>query len=229
MRKEKSSSPFRRNGYLVDETLTSPKHTIHIESVSFIMTKFTEHINNDHPTFKCFAAGNKEENEELLVTVKNIINHGATEKDLELLKSNLQLNNNELIDFYTKHNGLKLYCQKEEASLEFFPIHELETANKEWKSWLEGLEADEMYEFQQNGVAFGQVSGSGNYFIIYNGQIFYSDHDEWEEVNLGITLNSFLDNLATNPAQMLEELGCYSRFSDGKTDKQWIPKSYHQD
>ena len=197
-----------------------------MRALSFTMGKFTEHIKDYNPTFNCYASGDNDEKIEFSITVENFINAGAKDKELESLKSNTQSNNPELIQFYNEHDGLKLYCQNNEPRLEFFPINSLSKANEEWKSWFDDLEEDEIYEFQKHGVAFGKVSNSGNYFVIYNGQIFYSDHDEWEEAILGQTLNEFLTKLASDPATMLYELGCYSRYSDGITDKQWIPKSY---
>ena len=38
----------------------------------------------------------------------------------------------------------------------------------------------------------------------------------------------FITRVTSNPAHLLsEELGCYARYSDGKTSIQWIPESYN--
>jgi hypothetical protein len=43
--------------------------------------------------------------------------------------------------------------------------------------------------------------------------------------NYGETTSSRLDE----PAKFLYSMGCYTRFSDGETDKQWIPEQFVED
>ena len=40
------------------------------------------------------------------------------------------------------------------------------------------------------------------------------------------SFEEFLDSIVANPADFLYRRGCYTRYSDGKTDIQWIPKQY---
>jgi hypothetical protein len=40
------------------------------------------------------------------------------------------------------------------------------------------------------------------------------------------SFEEFLDSILADPADFLNHLGCYTRYSDGKTDIQWIPKEY---
>jgi hypothetical protein len=37
---------------------------------------------------------------------------------------------------------------------------------------------------------------------------------------------ALLDRIADDPAKFLREVGCYTRYSDGKTDTQWIPNEF---
>ena len=62
------------------------------------------------------------------------------------------------------------------------------------------------------------------------GKIFYADHDGWYESAFANDFQKFLAHVTRKPVNLLnEELGCYTRYSDGKTDAQWIPEVYFPD
>jgi hypothetical protein len=85
-----------------------------------------------------------------------------------------------------------------------------------------------------SGVAIATVPDSGNYFVMpmdgpAAGKIFYADHDGWYESAFADDFNGFLA-LVTKPARLIsEELGCYTRYSDGTTKTQWVPEEYFPD
>lgn len=85
------------------------------------------------------------------------------------------------------------------------------------------------------GIAIAEVPHSGNYFVMpvagpAAGKIFYADHDGWYESAFANNFQKFLAHVTRKPVSLLnEEFGCYTRFSDGKTDKQWIPEEYFPD
>ena len=114
-----------------------------------------------------------------------------------------------------------LYVADATAGVVFYPIEVFEQRNEEWREWFEDLSEEEIWEFQKHGVAFGEISASGNYFVFWNGQVYYSGHDGGNDEPLG-TLPEFLDHIAQNPAQFLYDAGCYTRYGD----EQWIPGKY---
>jgi hypothetical protein len=62
------------------------------------------------------------------------------------------------------------------------------------------------------------------------GKIFYADHDGWYESAFADDFDRFLAHVSHEPARLLaEEVGCYTRYADGKTDAQWIPEEYFAD
>ena len=62
------------------------------------------------------------------------------------------------------------------------------------------------------------------------GKIFYADHDGWYESPFAEDFNGFLLHVTQEPARLLaKEVGCFTRYSDGKTDTQWIPEEYFVD
>ena len=193
------------------------------------MTDFFRQINLRNQKFKCYKAGDKNESLDLTVDIHNELNSGATDDEILLLKTLIPDDNQEIIDFYKLHNGLDLYCNGEVCGLKISPIDDLKELNEDWKEWFSDYEDDELYDFQKGGFAFGEIAHSGNYFVFYEGKVFYSDHDEFEEKDLGNTFNEFLQKTVTDPAEFLYDMGCYTRYSDGKTDGQWIPKQFIAD
>lgn len=190
------------------------------------MQDFLLHINSKNQKFKCYL--NSDENETLTLTVDiyNELNEGATKNDIALLTQLIPENNNEITAFYKLYNGIKLYCNRDTSGLQFYPVGDLLDLNEEWKQEHLDFSEDELYDFQKGGVAFGDISHSGNYFIFFEGKIYYDDHDGGDNTPVGETFNKFLTNIITNPASFLYERGCYTRYSDGNTDGQYIPKEF---
>ena len=62
------------------------------------------------------------------------------------------------------------------------------------------------------------------------GKIFYADHDGWYESAFADDFDGFLAHVVREPVKLLaEEVGCYTRYCDGKTDTQWIPEEFFLD
>ena len=190
------------------------------------MKDFLEHVKLSNPKFKCYLCTDKSETLSLTVDISNELNSGATESEITLLTKLISNDNQEIITFYKAHNGIKLYCNKGTFGLEFYSINGFEKMNEEWKEGLSDYEDDELYDFQKRGVAFGEISYSGNYFIFFEGKVYYDDHDGGDDTPIGETFYNFLSKITANPADFLYELGCYTRYSDGKTKGQYIPKEF---
>lgn len=81
-------------------------------------------------------------------------------------------------------------------------------------------------------MPFACVPQSGNYFVMpvdgpHAGKVYYVNHDGdgWYESAFAQGFDDFIFRVITDPASLVSnELGCYTRYSDGKTDVQWIPK-----
>lgn len=193
------------------------------------MTRFEEHIRDNKPGFICYPAGGREA-PDFKVEVNHLFKAGAKEESLQLLREKFSGDISELIAFYKLYNGVELYRQDDMPSIEFFTIESMDERNEEWQEWFDMMEEDEieeeLFDFQKNGIAFGEVTSSGNYFVWHEGKVYYSSHDGEVEEPIADSFNQFLDLIAKDPASLLYDLGCYTRFSDGKTDIQWIPKEY---
>ncbi len=189
------------------------------------MEEFIKHLADSNPCFICYHTRGDEASE-LTVEVDHLIKQGASDSDLEQFASKLTGDVSEIIEFYRMHDGAELYRHNEMPSIEFYQLVDIDEQNESWRVWFDMLDEDDLQEFQKYGVAFGEVSCSGNYFIWHEGKVYYSNHDGEEDDPLANTFNEFLNLIAKNPASFLYDMGCYTRFSDGKTDLQWIPKEY---
>ena len=188
------------------------------------MQDFLRHIKSGNQKFKCYLNSDENETLSLTVDIYNELNPGATDEEISLLTKLIPDNNEQIVAFYKLYNGIKLYCNADTSGLQFYSIGDLKELNDEWKEGHSDFEEDELYDFQKSGFAFGEISHSGNYFILFEGKVFYDDHDGGDDTTAGETFNDFLSKIVTNPADFLNEMGCYTRYSDGKTNGQYIPK-----
>lgn len=191
------------------------------------MQDFVRHINSKNKKFKCYL--NSDESKSLMVDIYNELNLGATEKEIQLLTNMIPGNNEQIVAFYKLYNGIKLYCNGKTSGLQFYSINNLYNLNEEWKEGFSYFDAGDLYDFQKAGVAFGEISHSGNYFVLYEGAVFYADHDGGDDTPVVESFNNFLSDILTNPADFLHAMGCYTRYSDGKTKGQYIPKEFVAD
>lgn len=193
------------------------------------MQDFIRHINSKNQKFKCYLNSDESETLNLTVDIYNELNSGATVEEISKFKKLMVDNNDQIIALYKLYNGIKLYCNGDTSGLQFYSIGDLSELNETWKEGYSDFEEDELYEFQKSGFAFGEISHSGNYFILFDGKVFYDDHDGGDDTPAGETFNEFLSKIAIDPVEFLFEKGCYTRYSDGKTNEQYIPKVFVAD
>lgn len=147
-----------------------------------------------------------------------------------------------LVTFYQSHNGATLYVDTRKnwagfttRGIYLAPVGEWPGLGSHASEWLGSLSEDEKNElvpaWTNNAVVFAEVPNSGNYFILgvegeHHGKIFYFDHDGFEFEFFAQSFEEFLQKITSDPAKMLQDLGCYARYGDGRTSIQWIPEEY---
>jgi hypothetical protein len=190
------------------------------------------------PGFRCCAAGNQS-NDQFIAKVHHILNPGADAESLDRIRQLLGPFASQFVAFYERHDGFKLYCDllSDAVGIELFPVVEwVEATNgmREFYDYLKEYPQDET-DHVLTGVAFATVPQSGNYFVMplegpTAGKIIYLDHDDWHESPFADDFNGFLERVTREPVQLLvEDLGCYTRYSDDETHLQWIPEEYFPD
>lgn len=73
------------------------------------------------------------------------------------------------------------------------------------------------------------MPGAGNYLIVpiegkEKGKVFECDGFEFIEV--GENLGSFISHISNPTLDLVLNIASHTRFFDGKTDTQWLPKRY---
>lgn len=197
------------------------------------LVAFAGHTN---PSFVCGNGGRSEKTKRTFVArLSHLLNAPASASDLAVLRSMLGANSAQVEDVYRAHDGFVLFKDSlsDTAGIESLPISQWQDACEDMRQWFEHLDDESDPDHIRTGVAFATVPQSGNYFVIpiegpNAGKVFYADHDGWYESHFAKDFDEFITRVTTNPAHLLsEELGCYARYSDGKTPIQWIPESYN--
>ena len=200
------------------------------------MPKFEKFFGQPDPGFWCSAAGD-DSKANFLARVRHETNPPASPEALAEVAGLPEQVSESLKDFYKRRNGFTLYRDtlSEAAGIRLFRIEEWGEAAALMLEAYEHLGEDEDPDHVVDGLVMGEVPQSGNYFVMPTrgaqiGEVFYVNHDGWYEAPFAQDFNGFLLRVIEEPARLLsEELGCYTRYSDGKTETQWIPERYVPD
>jgi hypothetical protein len=78
-------------------------------------------------------------------------------------------------------------------------------------------------------ASLSQRSAPGNYFVWWEGKVYYSNHDGGDDDPFGDSLSEFLDRIAANPAQFLYDAGCYTCYTrrSGHLENTWPTCKLH--
>ncbi|MCX7546033.1 SMI1/KNR4 family protein [Marinicella gelatinilytica] len=189
------------------------------------------HDNIEVP-FLCEVAG--EDSGELIVNTKTEILEPASSSTINAMEDKLGKFSVEFTTFYKKFGGISFHEQPEAfaASLYIHPYEKWEKLYGELMDWFDLIDEDELensgIDWINNCVVFAEIPSSGNYFVMpltgsNAGKIIYQDHDGLESNVYAESFFEFLTKFLSAPVAEIEYFGCYTRYSDGKTDKQWIP------
>jgi len=188
------------------------------------MKDFLKHVADVSPGFRCYDSKDPQKTLKLDVKVTHKLEAPAGSKELNKISKGIGDGAAEIVEFYEKYNGAQLYCQGDAPALEFFPVGQWRLKQKEMEQMI--FEPDSAFEFQTKGTVFGEVPSSGNYLVLYQGKVYYFNSDGGDDTPVADSFFAFLTRLCSDPAQLLHDLGGYTRYQDGKTDAQWIPKEY---
>ena len=199
---------------------------------------FETHIRDSAPGFRCYAAGDKTKTPAFLAKVSHKLGSPAKSKSLAANKQISAKAAEPFRELWQLHDGMCLYCdsKSDTKGIQFFGAANWQSETETMRSEMSAMGFDEaaMPEWFANCTVFGQIPHSANYFAVGteglgSGQIYYLDHDDYREDPIASSLDALLDMIAADPAKFIHERGCYTRYSDGKTNKQWIPQEYIPD
>lgn len=187
------------------------------------------------PAFRCYFAGDRSENLGFTAHVRHSLGQPATSDALAQLDSQLGAAGSSLRQLFSLHDGMTLFrdTKSDDAGFELFPIADWRSKTAEMRETLEAMGVDlaDMPEWFNTAVVIGQVPESANYFVVGTagdsaGKLYYVDHDGFVEEPIAGDAEALMDSLVADPAQFMYDRGCYTRYSDGETNRQWIPKQY---
>ncbi len=181
--------------------------------------------------FRCRPAGDK--SGEFTSETQSILNPPSPD-ELDSIKEKLSGISTEIIEFYEKHNGAVFHFDSGQinAGLLIHPIREWDEVTSEMMEWYDMMDEDVIdeldMEWLDDCIAFAEVPSSANYFVLVvngenKGKVIYTDHEVAEPEVYAHTFNEFLARYLSKPVDEMMSLGCFTRYSDGKTDIQWIP------
>jgi hypothetical protein len=210
------------------------------------LTEFEAHLKHKNPAFRCYACGDRSEKLDLVARVNNRLGSPADKAALSAVEELLGSKVTAVKLFYAKHDGVLMYedtlmkrwsgGEYRATGIAFFPVGQWKKKSSEMRKSLSdmGWSEEDFTDWLRMGIAFCEIPQSANYFVIqptgkHAGKIYYADHDDFNPDPIAESYEAFLDSILANPADFLYRHGCYTRYSDGKTDIQWIPKEYVAD
>ena len=202
------------------------------------LIRFEQHLKDPYPAFRCHAAGDRSERIAWTARVTHEIGDPVSSADQKKLRSLLGNAGAEFLMFAKAHDGVQLYIDtlSDTVGVQIYRAAELEDRTEEMRQSMTnmGWEEENWPDWFKTGVTIGELPHSANYFVLeregeHAGKVFYADHDDFQEEPLADGFDLFLNMIVSDPPGFLYERGCYARYSDGKTDKQWIPVEYVAD
>ena len=202
------------------------------------VANFLTHIKAQSPTFHCYACGDKTESLSLVAQISHSLRQPADLTAVQLIREYLGPDADRFVELYSEHDGLTLYRDHkgDAEGLRLYTAEDWEPRTQEMKDGFSamGFAPDECPSGVLDSLAFGEIPHSGNYFSVKvsgpdRGSIFYADHDDFTDTAFAKTLEEFLTRIVDDPAQFLYDVGCYTRYSDGKSSTQWIPKQFQSE
>jgi hypothetical protein len=188
------------------------------------MKALLEHLALKNPRFRCRDVS---EQHSLIVNLGSVVGPPATAAELIELRAIAGPEYPYLEGLYRLFNGVALHHHGGTFGLVIASIDELAALGSDWRDSFY-VPAEELEPYQRAGVAFATIYESGNYFASHDGKVYYSDHDG-DDATPWSSLEAFFEGALLDPPKFLLDVGCYTRFSDGKTDLQFIPEEFLHD
>jgi len=189
------------------------------------MKALHDHLALENPRFRCRDVT---EEHSLVVNLTSAVGAPATARELDELRTLAGPEYVFLEPLYRQFNGVFLHGHGDTFGLVVAPIEQLPEIAVECRESFYVDEAD-LYPFQREGVPFATIFQSGNYFVCHRGIVCYSNHDGGDDAVWGEDVEAFFARGLSDPPKFLLDVGCYTRYSDGTTDRQFIPEEFLHD
>jgi hypothetical protein len=193
-------------------------------------------LSRKNQRFTCTPAGRKNDNTTFTAQITHEVTGGLPQEDIDALEQQIG-HQDRLFSVLSGFGSIRLYCDTLSDGSAFYLAHpsEWENLENDFRMWLDDLDDDERAEllpdWLDDAIVIGEIPSSGNYFLFpvtgeHQGKIFEFEHDGFEFIEVGADLYSFLDYLCTVTDRLIANIRSHTRYSDGKTDIQWLANSY---
>jgi hypothetical protein len=137
-----------------------------------------------------------------------------------------------LSSFYSTFGSLVMYLDDESGESAFYIAQpsQWDILKADFGGWLEGMDDEELDECVPPWVAdclvVGEVPRSGNYLLVPSagpeaGKVYEFEHDGFEFIELGQSLQSFVERALTPDWRQLTGMASHLRFVVGDRSRQW--------
>lgn len=136
--------------------------------------------------------------------------------------------------FLEQVSSLRLYCDNLSEASAFYIARpgEWEDLRSELDEWLVVSEVTPP-AWVSDAVVFAEIPNSSVYYLYLttheNGFVYEYSGDGDEFTKVADCFEAFLDYISTPNSQLMETIQCYTRFSDGESEIQWLPQKYLHD
>lgn len=139
-----------------------------------------------------------------------------------------------LKQFLKQASSLRLYCDNLSDASAFYIAHpdEWGVLRSEFEDWLVGRETP-LPDRVADAIVFAEIPNSSVYYLYSTSQEkgcvfeYVGAGDELRKVSH--SLDEFLDYICNPSDELMTDIQCYTRFSDGESDIQWLPQKYLHD
>ena len=162
-----------------------------------------------------------------------------TSDQLEELETQIGYHD-QLLSLLSTYGSVRLFCDTLSDESAFYLAHpnEWNDLSQDFNIWLDNLDESErkdlLPEWLEDALVIGEVPSSGNYYLFplsgnERGKVFEFEHDGFEFIEEGKDLYSFIDKISTVNEALINNILSHTRYSDGKTDIQWLAQKYEYD
>jgi hypothetical protein len=188
-----------------------------------------------NPGFRCYAA--KDQSKLKNVQICHELGAKPSPAELAALRKRLGSSGKLLCELWKHYDGMVLYrdMNSPEAGIRLFPMAEWTRETEAMLRVFATVASDDRPEVIERCVAIGEPPASGHHFLLVTkgrgvGSVLLTNHETLSADEFAADFNDFLKTICAEPLDLLvNQLGNYVRYSDGKTRAEWIPEEYLPD
>jgi hypothetical protein len=135
-------------------------------------------------------------------------------------------------DFYSTYSQLTMYLHQEsgEAAYLIARPSQWQELDGEFRPWLDGIDEDEIDDYLpswiEGCIVVGEIPRSGNHLLLpaagpEEGKVFEFDHDGFEFIERGLSLEDFIVRTLDLDASRLTAIASHVRFITTSDPRQW--------